>query len=910
MFNKQGMIIMKRGKNKSAKKLTSLVLTAGLMTMSFFNSGTVYAENVFTGEIPINGPSPSYTDPAQDEKGTYPQQNDGNVNEDITVINPDTGVTSPSLEGGEEISSNRTLEYDSGWVTKYIQETGEQGKSEINLRVEGREFGKKVDIVLVVDNSNSMSMTDGTNTSRVLATKGAANQFINAFKNNDRVGIALVTYGSNILDGNLLKFGTNTPFVNMYASGNGYTYSNEFINDDTDETSGVMNYYADSIREVRFQNDFVLGETDQNFCSGFTYTNRDKAILAGKVPGDVPSDRRKNSGGTFTQKALMEAQEMIKWKTRTDEAAGLEESEKIIVLLTDGAPTHSYRVKAVAQAPGAIVRYFPEKEEYSSAFSDSEPYGGNIAAEFAIPSDARVAEWTYDDVIDNIRGNGTKLHLAGRELGPRGTTESIGTKLHWDSRNGYNFKETERTTSIFNHHGRYGAYSYPGRGNNLDYTVNYGTAENPNIVRYSHILDKEYTTEAGDFTIKDNAFATISQAVKIRNEGTDIYTIGVGMRDSYVTAMDKLEITDPFEYGSLNYTLKVPSLKDLGDSVSEEELKNIMINISGDESRYLDAEGAGDIVDQFNRVAYEIKKSIPHGKVEDPIGEYFNLDIENPENLTVKYPWTSMTEPEYYDYDIEITMDSGTEQAQENLYHSLIEKGYSEEEARERLVKVIYNEETETLYIDNITLIGTGEWVNMKYNVRADTELKNEAGEEIYQPNVLYPANKRTTLVPDTRSSKKKYLDFYVPSARVNSVNIEAVKEWLGFSEESKFDIEFDLKRNGEFFNKEEEPYIIMENPDTGEWRTKIENLIKFDSMGNDYEFEVIERTDETANYTVRVDDETNEILNPGIKKFKIRNILPNMPNTGGKGTKMYKTVGMPLVLGTALIMMRKKWKY
>ena len=355
-----------------------------------------------------------------------------------------------------------------------------------------------------------------------------------------------------------------------------------------------------------------------------------------------------------------------------------------------------------------------------------------------------------------------------------------------------------------------------------------------------------------------------------------------------------------------------------------------MMNIAGSEEHYLDAEGAGDIAEKFNYISQEIKKSVPNGEVSDPIGEYFNLDlkdIENPENIKVKYPWTKITEPEYTDYDIEITMDSSSiQQENERLnrnYSELIAEYSSNpdltpeqaeemaaEEAKNRRLRVVYSHEDEKLKIINMNLMGEGNWVNMRYRIQADTEIKDENGNEIFEPGILYPANGKTTLIPDIYSEKKEVLNFYVPSARAGSVDIEVIKEWSGFSDEAKFDVEFDLKRNGETYNRTKEPYVIRKNSETGEWELKIENLIKFDSRGQDYTFEVSERRDSAANYFTEVEDITNEFLNPGIKKFKIKNILPSMPNTGGKGNINYKLAGYPLFIGAAGVLLVKLWKH
>ncbi len=74
-------------------RLTALLLSLNFLAFSFLDGGVSSAEEMFIEETPMAGPVPMYTEADEDEKGVYPVDNDGNVNEDITVVNPDTGVT-------------------------------------------------------------------------------------------------------------------------------------------------------------------------------------------------------------------------------------------------------------------------------------------------------------------------------------------------------------------------------------------------------------------------------------------------------------------------------------------------------------------------------------------------------------------------------------------------------------------------------------------------------------------------------------------------------------------------------------------------------------------------------------------------------------------------------------------------
>ncbi|ROX83797.1 VWA domain-containing protein [Enterococcus durans] len=98
--------------------------------------------------------------------------------------------------------------------------------------------------------------------------------------------------------------------------------------------------------------------------NGYSYSNAELPI----APFDSVKDQVKNltplytQGGTFTQKALREAGNML---------SNNNGHEKIIVLLTDGVPTFSYQVTKVHTEEG--------KEYYGTVFSDREDQPGNTS---------------------------------------------------------------------------------------------------------------------------------------------------------------------------------------------------------------------------------------------------------------------------------------------------------------------------------------------------------------------------------------------------------------------------------------------------------------------------------------------------------------------------------------------------
>ncbi len=128
-----------------------------------------------------------------------------------------------------------------------------------------------------------MNMKDGTEITRAEATKAAATDLINAFKDNENIGIALVTYGSDVFDGRNIKFGTNTPYISRRTRDNNiYNIYGGIIN-------SLYNWsYIDGIESVRYQEDIIVEQTGENCSSGFKNTNKGKDEIAALIPENVP----------------------------------------------------------------------------------------------------------------------------------------------------------------------------------------------------------------------------------------------------------------------------------------------------------------------------------------------------------------------------------------------------------------------------------------------------------------------------------------------------------------------------------------------------------------------------------------------------------------------------------------------
>lgn len=180
---------------------------------------------------------------------------------------------------------NRTpqpVEYDEGYVSKSVSKEAGQPDNEytITLKIQGKSIpmSDRTDVVLVLDNSNSMGPKyNEQQTNRVAKANEAIKSFLSLVDQANKqstdgqlVKVSLVTYGSILFD----------------------KYSNYGLTSDT-------------------------------------------SAISKKLPPNIPDDRNEGSnGGTFTQLALQKAQSIVAQSTA---------SRKQVILLSDGAPTFSYK---------------------------------------------------------------------------------------------------------------------------------------------------------------------------------------------------------------------------------------------------------------------------------------------------------------------------------------------------------------------------------------------------------------------------------------------------------------------------------------------------------------------------------------------------------------------------------------
>ena len=278
-----------------------------------------------------------------------------------TIVRADIGYTDNTngrfptdyneIDGIIRNYRNQPIEYDEAFVSKTAIKGEKDGEFYIDLKIQGKELkkAKKKDIVIVLDNSNSMryngSKKDASGnplsgaqngaTDRVTAANKAIIKFMNNLKAKlgTNVRFALVTYGSDIFDGRTIKefYFENKPVSN-------YT-----VKDFTDNVSTIVN----------------------------------------KLPKEAPKDIGKGpAGATFTQAALRMAADILENKSSPD-------NERYIVHLTDGTPTRSYLMTSV-DANGIATFNYGEDMDY-----DRGDYDGRV-----------------DYINKNIKGDGKAYELS------------------------------------------------------------------------------------------------------------------------------------------------------------------------------------------------------------------------------------------------------------------------------------------------------------------------------------------------------------------------------------------------------------------------------------------------------------------------------------------------------------------
>lgn len=255
-------------------------VTAGthLVTISAVTSACVTDLNFYYYGYP-EGNLPTTIEYTTDDEGTYPS----------TYAQDDTHVRYPEPS---------VLEYKEAKLSKTATETNTPGKFTIDLRIEGESdpYKEKTDVVIVLDNSNSMA-------GRVVEVSSDIQMLVEDLLDTDKnaegnLRMALVTYGSVVFNGD-----------------------EKVVVDTTDKLS-------------------YSGSAPDHTSDAFTTVAQDIVKL---LPQSVPEDNTtienyRFLGGTFTQAGLEYAAKLLETSTATNQ---------LIVTITDGVPTRSYVVESV-----------------------------------------------------------------------------------------------------------------------------------------------------------------------------------------------------------------------------------------------------------------------------------------------------------------------------------------------------------------------------------------------------------------------------------------------------------------------------------------------------------------------------------------------------------------------------------
>ncbi|WP_455258298.1 SpaA isopeptide-forming pilin-related protein, partial [Peptoniphilus asaccharolyticus] len=312
-------------------------------TLKTDSSGKVIVENLEAGKYKLKESKPKDGYQLIDTEWNIEVTSEGKVtgtqiqNTDIKVSKKEftadsekTGDFAPSykfVENSKYKAINETpilKEFAEGNISKKILNPTdlENNKYKIELTVEGKSRlksqDKPLDIVIMLDNSNTMENSRGGGQQRATKSKEAVQKLAENILSNPENRVALVTYGSVIFDGN-----EKTVYKGVQDK-NGKKFNDS------------VSFHPSQVKfKARVRNLSYLDFT--NNINNITERLKD----VDKVPKVYDADKQEliqyQFGATFTQKAFMQANAIFKEKARSN-------SEKIILHITDGVPTMSYPI--------------------------------------------------------------------------------------------------------------------------------------------------------------------------------------------------------------------------------------------------------------------------------------------------------------------------------------------------------------------------------------------------------------------------------------------------------------------------------------------------------------------------------------------------------------------------------------
>ncbi|MDG8080963.1 SpaA isopeptide-forming pilin-related protein [Streptococcus pneumoniae] len=235
--------------------------------------------------------------------------------------------------------------------------------------VETKEASTPLDVVILLDNSNSMSNIRHNHAHRAEKAGEATRALVDKITSNPDNRVALVTYGSTIFDG------SEATVEKGVADANG-----KILND-----SALWTFDRTTFTAKTYNYSFLNLTSDPT----------DIQTIKDRIPSDAEELNKDKLmyqfGATFTQKALMTADDILTKQARPN-------SKKVIFHITDGVPTMSYPINF--KYTGTTQSYRTQLNNFKAKTPNSS---GILLEDFVT--------WSADGEHKIVRGDGESYQM-------------------------------------------------------------------------------------------------------------------------------------------------------------------------------------------------------------------------------------------------------------------------------------------------------------------------------------------------------------------------------------------------------------------------------------------------------------------------------------------------------------------
>lgn len=235
--------------------------------------------------------------------------------------------------------------------------------------VETKEASTPLDVVILLDNSNSMSNIRHNHANRAEKAGEATRALVDKITSNPDNRVALVTYGSTIFDG------SEATVEKGVADANG-----KILND-----SALWTFDRTTFTAKTYNYSFLNLTSDPT----------DIQTIKDRIPSDAEELNKDKLmyqfGATFTQKALMTADDILTKQARPN-------SKKVIFHITDGVPTMSYPINF--KYTGTTQSYRTQLNNFKAKTPNSS---GILLEDFVT--------WSADGEHKIVRGDGESYQM-------------------------------------------------------------------------------------------------------------------------------------------------------------------------------------------------------------------------------------------------------------------------------------------------------------------------------------------------------------------------------------------------------------------------------------------------------------------------------------------------------------------